>query len=166
MSLWKKNLSYFIVMLIILFIIDIFENNSGMWLYNLIIWVTIIIILITYIMSSRFKKDISKIYSFASAHKFLSLGLIIAFTFALFKILSSTLFHEVQPGQVYYKAGEILFGCKICTGWSLFSGGGCSINIIPNCFLKFLIFFIGYAFIAVIVGLIIDWIIGKIKKIC
>ncbi|MEK6873464.1 MAG: hypothetical protein AABW91_01355 [Nanoarchaeota archaeon] len=109
--------------------------------------------------------NLNSMKSFIVSHKATSLLFATALAFALFQFISSTTFvREVPMGQGLPMEGQTIYGCKSCSGFAFFSSFSCSTNIMPNCFLKFTWYFIEYAIIALIIGIIIDWIIGKIKS--
>ncbi len=156
LSLWKKNLTYFILMLVILFIMDIFENNSTMGRYVIVIILTIIVMILTYLFSEKFKEHIIKFKSASYVKKGLFLGIFIAIIIGLFKTIKN-LIGQIQPGDIFY-------GCKKCSG--MFWGwGGCSVNITPNCPMEFIFTSISYAIPLIIIGIVIGWIYDKIKQL-
>lgn len=105
------------------------------------------------------------IKSFIHSHKVTSLLLAITLIFSLFNFgLNTTFVREVPMGQGLPNEGQTIYGCKTCSGLLPFIGSfSCSTSIF-NCIPKFLISFIGYAIIAIIIGLIIDLIIRKIRS--
>lgn len=111
---------------------------------------------------------LNKMKSFISSHKSVFILLVIVFLFALFNFISNETFVRTIPmGQGLPMEGQTLNGCKSCSFplGGFLGGGGCSTNIFPNCPMEFVTeYFIGYALLAIIIGFLLDWIIGKIKS--
>ena len=107
-----------------------------------------------------------RVKSFISSHKSVFILLAIVFLFGLFNFISNETFVRTVPiGQGLPMEGQIIHGCKSCTGFGFFSSFSCSTNIFPNCPIEFITeYFIGYALLAIIIGFLLDWIIGKIKS--
>jgi len=158
LALWKKFLVYLFLMILILVVIDILENNLGLLLYGIVIIITALVMLVTYLVSTRFKRDITKLSLLSYPAKGVIFGLFVAFVISLVNLIIYKLKnHETA-------SGIIVFGCKMCTGFGFLGGGGCDYNFIPNCPIHLFGKFVLYAIPALILGILIGWIYGLVKR--